>query len=73
MLYVTPTSCAFYSKRGLALKQFAGLREEVRDHLRVREAIMDGEVAAFGEDGPAEFRLLMRRRGALHYAAFDLL
>ena len=58
-----PTSCAFYSKRGNVLKQFAELAEEVRDQLRVREAILDGEVIAFDEEGRADFRLLMRRQG----------
>ena len=73
MLYVTPTSCGFYSKRGLVLKQFAGLCEEVRDQLRVREAILDGEVIAFNDEGYVDFRLLMRRQGHLRYAVFDLL
>ena len=73
MLYVSPMSCTFHSKRGNVLKQFAELAEQVRDQLRVREAILDGEVIAFDEDGRADFRLLMRRQGELHYTAFDLL
>jgi bifunctional non-homologous end joining protein LigD len=73
LLHVTPSTGAFYSKRGLVLKRFAGLCDEVRDELRVRDAILDGEVLALDEDGHADFKLLMRGKGELHYAAFDLL
>jgi bifunctional non-homologous end joining protein LigD len=73
MLYVTPTTCTFASKRGRLLKRFAGLAEEVRHQLRVRDIILDGEVLALDEEGRLEFHLLMRRRGQLHFAAFDLL
>jgi bifunctional non-homologous end joining protein LigD len=73
LLYITPTTCTFASKRGRLLKRFAGLAEEVRDQLRVRDAILDGEVLALDDEGRLDFHLLMRRRGQLHYAAFDLL
>jgi bifunctional non-homologous end joining protein LigD len=38
----------------------------------VRDAILDGEVLAVNAEGHADFRLLMRGQGQLHYAAFDL-
>jgi ATP-dependent DNA ligase len=41
--------------------------------LRVREAILDGEVLAIDAEGHARFLLLMKGAGDLHYAAFDLL
>jgi ATP-dependent DNA ligase len=45
----------------------------VRDVLLVREVILDGEVLALDPEGHADFQLLMRGQGALHYAAFDVL
>jgi bifunctional non-homologous end joining protein LigD len=73
LLHVTPTDATFLSKRRLTLKQFASLADEIRDQLRVRDAILDGEVVAVNTEGHADFRLLMRGQGQLHYAAFDLL
>jgi bifunctional non-homologous end joining protein LigD len=73
LLYVTPTSATFYSKRSLVLKRFAALADEVRDQLQVRDAILDGEVLAVNAEGHADFQLLMRGQGQLRYAAFDLL
>jgi bifunctional non-homologous end joining protein LigD len=72
LLHVTPADATFLSKRRLTLKQFASLADEIRDQLRVRDAILDGEVLAVNADGFADFGLLMRGQGQLHYAAFDL-
>ena len=41
--------------------------------LRVKEAILDGEVVALDSEGRQDFRGLLARRGNLHYAAFDVL
>jgi bifunctional non-homologous end joining protein LigD len=46
LLHVTPTDATFLSKRRLTLKRFASLADEIRDQLRVRDAILDGEVVA---------------------------
>jgi bifunctional non-homologous end joining protein LigD len=74
LLYITPSSSTFfYSKRGLVLKRFDDLAAEVRDQLLVRDVILDGEVLTLDPEGHADFRLLMRGEGALHYAAFDVL
>src|SRR5688500_4050850 len=73
LLHVTPTEATFLSKRRLTLKQFASLADEIRDQLRVRDAILDGEVVAVNAEGHADFQLLMRGQGQLHYAAFDIL
>jgi ATP-dependent DNA ligase len=73
VLSVTPTTASFSSKRGRSLTRFATLAEEVRDELRVRDAILDGEILAMDPEGRADFQLLMRSQGSLHFAAFDLL
>ena len=41
--------------------------------LRSRDAILDGEILAVDSEGRADFHLLMRSQGSLHFAAFDLL
>jgi bifunctional non-homologous end joining protein LigD len=73
LLHVTATTATFHSKRGRILTRFATLAEEVCDQLRVRNAILDGEVLAVNTEGHADFRLLRRGQGQLHYAAFDLM
>jgi bifunctional non-homologous end joining protein LigD len=73
LLHVTPSHAAFTSKRGLLLKRFDQLARDVRDQLRVRDAILDGEVLVLDPEGHANFLMLMRGQGSLHYAAFDLL
>jgi bifunctional non-homologous end joining protein LigD len=73
MLYLTRTSCTLYSKRGNRMSRFQGLAEEVRAELGRREVILDGEIVALDDDGRIDFWGLMRSRGTLAYAAFDLL
>jgi bifunctional non-homologous end joining protein LigD len=43
-----------------------------RGELHARDAILDGEVVAWDDDGRMDFRALLAGRGWLHYAAFDL-
>jgi bifunctional non-homologous end joining protein LigD len=40
---------------------------------RLKEALLDGEVVAFDQEGRQDFRGLLAGRGNLHYAAFDAL
>jgi bifunctional non-homologous end joining protein LigD len=73
LLYIDGDECRFVSKKGLPLKRFARLAQEVRVRLAVRSAILDGEVVAMDDAGHPQFRSLMSGEGHLHYAAFDLL
>jgi bifunctional non-homologous end joining protein LigD len=73
LLYLRGQECHFRSKRGNVLKQFEQLCHWVREELRVKEAILDGEVVALDPEGRQDFRSLLARRGNLHYAAFDVL
>jgi len=73
LLYVSPRNCWFRSKRGNTMSRFQGLAEQVRDELRVRLAILDGEIVSLDEEGRHIFRRMLAGRGHLHYAAFDLL
>lgn len=62
----------FTSKTGKPMPRFQPLADLVARSLRVRDAILDGEIIVMGEDGP-DFYALMFRRGQPAYAAFDLL
>ena len=73
LLYLSGRECYFRSKRGNVLKQFEQLCYWVREEIRVKEAILDGEVVALDPEGRQDFRSLLARRGNLHYAAFDVL
>jgi bifunctional non-homologous end joining protein LigD len=55
------------------MTRFQELAEQVSDELRVRSAILDGEIVSLDEDGRQIFRRMLAGRGHLHYAAFDLL
>jgi bifunctional non-homologous end joining protein LigD len=47
LLYVSPRHCWFRSKRGNTLSRAS---EQVRDELRVRSAILDGEIVSLDEE-----------------------
>jgi len=73
LLYVSPRHCWFRSKRGNTMTRIQELAEQVRDELRVRSAILDGEIVSLDEGGRQIFRRMLAGRGHIHYAAFDLL
>ncbi|HEX3233489.1 MAG TPA: hypothetical protein VHR41_04800 [Gemmatimonadales bacterium] len=73
LLYVTRQDCHFLSKQGNVLAQFQELCYWVREELRVKEAILDGEVVALDHQGRQDFRGLRAGKGNLHYAVFDAL
>ena len=51
LLYVSPRNCWFRSKRGNTMTRFQDLAEQVRDELRVRSAILDGEIDSLDKEG----------------------
>src|SRR5690349_21909847 len=73
VLNLTRTSCTLYSKRGNRMTRFQELAEQLRAELGRREVILDGEIVAVDDEGRIDFWDLMRGRGILAYAAFDLL
>lgn len=73
VFYHTRQGSALYSKRGKRMTRFQELAEQVGAELGRREAILDGEIVALDQDGRISFWDLMRGRGTLGYAAFDLL
>jgi bifunctional non-homologous end joining protein LigD len=73
MLYLTRQGCTLYSKSGNAMTRFRGLAEQLRSEFGRREVILDGEIVALDDEARINFWELMRGRGTLAYAAFDVL
>ena len=74
MAYLTRgRHCTIYSKRGNRFRGFEELRQRICAELPKTEAILDGEVVAIDEAGRVDFGGLMKGRGHLAYAAFDVL
>jgi bifunctional non-homologous end joining protein LigD len=73
VLYLTREACALYSKRGNRMTRFQELADQLRAELGRRELILDGEIVALDSEGRIDFWGLMRGRGTVAYAAFDLL
>ena len=70
--YIEDGDCRLISRKQIQYKSFAGLATALAG-LRVKNAILDGELVVLGSDGRSQFMDLMRRRtrDALYYA-FDL-
>ncbi|MBA3258527.1 MAG: hypothetical protein H0T68_03545 [Gemmatimonadales bacterium] len=73
LLYATGTGCEIRSRREFRLDPFLELCDRISGVLAGREAILDGEVVALDPQGRPVFRDLLRGRGYLALAAFDLL
>jgi len=63
---------AFTSKTSKPMPRFHGLANGLAKSLRVKSAVLDGEIIVMGDDGP-DFNALFFRRREPAYAAFDLL
>jgi bifunctional non-homologous end joining protein LigD len=72
MLSIENGKGRFTSKTGKPLPRFQELADGLAKALKVRSAILDGEVIVMTDEGP-DFNALFFRRGRPAYAAFDLL
>jgi bifunctional non-homologous end joining protein LigD len=73
LLYGSSLGCEIRSRRDIPLKRFRSLWDRVAEVLAGRQAILDGEIVSLNRQGKPVFENLMRGRGFLAYAAFDLL
>ncbi len=71
-LYVEENRGRFFSKTKKPMARFGALADALARELRVRDAILDGEIVVMGERGP-DFNALMFHRGQPQLVAFDLL
>ena len=65
--------CQLISRNGNAFKSFAGLRVGLSSDLRVRSAVLDGEIACLDSSGRSVFDDLFFRRREPVFIAFDIL
>jgi bifunctional non-homologous end joining protein LigD len=73
VVYATSAGCEIRSRRDIPLRRFQGLWDRLREVLGPREVILDGVVVSLNRQGKPVFENLMRGRGFLAFAAFDLL
>jgi ATP-dependent DNA ligase len=73
IVYLTGRRCTIYSKRGHSFSRFDELRERLCAELPRLEVILDGELIAIDDEGRMNFWDLMKGRGHLAFAAFDIL
>jgi bifunctional non-homologous end joining protein LigD len=71
-LYLDAGRGYFLSKTKKKMRRFDELANVIAKELRVRDAILDGEIVVLGEGGPKFYALMMNREPA-SYVAFDLL
>jgi bifunctional non-homologous end joining protein LigD len=70
--YIENKQCRLISRNNNAFKKFPALSEAL-GKLRVKDAILDGEIVCLEERGNSQFNELFHRRGQPYFYAFDLL
>jgi bifunctional non-homologous end joining protein LigD len=73
LAHVDHFTCRLVSRNCHVFKQWPNLCEEVAHSLRVRRAVVDGEVVCLRPDGNSDFNSLLFRREWPYFYAFDLL
>ena len=64
--------CRLVSRKRNDFKSFRKLNEWPLAELKVRSAVLDGEIVCLNDEGKPEFRDLLFRRGEARFIAFDL-
>jgi bifunctional non-homologous end joining protein LigD len=65
--------CRLLSRNDNEFKSFGVLNETLPTELRVKSAVLDGEIVCLDDSGKPQFRDLLFRRGEPRFVAFDLL
>src|SRR4051812_25501173 len=73
LAHLRPRGTELVSRNGNRFGQFAGLAAELRSSLRVRSAVLDGEVVCLDAKGRPQFNELLFHRGTPMFVAFDVL
>jgi bifunctional non-homologous end joining protein LigD len=73
LAYVEAEHVRLLSRRGNLYKSFGELGGWIGRHLRVDNAVLDGEIACLDSDGRSQFTELLYRRGDPYFYAFDIL
>lgn len=73
LAYIERGECRLVSRNGHTYRTFDPLRRALAKELKVRDAILDGEIVCLDEEGRSVFDSLLFRRCSPVFAAFDLL
>ena len=73
LAYFASGRCRLISRRGNEMKRFADLSACIAKELKVKDAILDGEIVALDGCGKPAFYSLMKRECPAIYYAFDVL
>ena len=73
LAYVPDGKCELVSRKRHTYKRFETLNAEIAAALRMRSAVLDGEIVCFDSHGKSQFYSLMFRRSPARICAFDLI
>ena len=73
LAYVENGQCDLVSRNGNTFRNFKDLAHWIGDNLRVKSAVLDGEIACLDDSGRSVFNDLLFRRRECVFFAFDLL
>jgi bifunctional non-homologous end joining protein LigD len=73
LAYVSDGTCKSVSRRQNVYRRFTRLQQALAKTLKVKNAILDGEIICLDAQGRSVFNALMRRRCEPVFYAFDLL
>jgi len=73
LAYIENGKCNLVSRNGNTFRNFKDLAQWIGEHLRVENAVIDGEIACVDELGRSVFNELLFRRRECVLFAFDLL
>ena len=73
LAYIQGRQCQLVSRRGNVYKRFLPLAEQMAKELKVKSAVLDGEIVCLDADGRSQFNSLLFHRGTPYFYAFDIL
>jgi bifunctional non-homologous end joining protein LigD len=73
LAYVEKRGCRLVSRNGNGFHNFGILEQWIATQLRVKNAILDGEIVCPDQSGRSIFKNVLFRRGECRFFAFDLL
>ena len=72
LAYVEQGKCRLVSRKDNTYQSFTDLCAWIGQHLKAKDAILDGEVVCLDEAGRSVFNDLFYRKGEVYFYAFDL-
>jgi bifunctional non-homologous end joining protein LigD len=73
LAYIEDGECKLVSWNDFDYRRFAVLMGIIPSDIKAKSAVLDGELVVLDDEGKARFYDLMANRGAVLFAAFDLL